>query len=449
MKTKTKTLALLEIAVVLCSVFLVALPAIAAEQTTQKKIITTSADEFTLGIYGNANEDNTIDMRDTTYIKLVIFGKKPKTDLADANNDGKVSMLDVGQTKLIILSKEKKLTLIDLADRTVTINKPVERMVLTFGFEEPIAVMGEDIFDKIVGWNRGYWENRRQWIWEKYTTAFPEIDDIPDVGYPSKGTFNAEKVVTLKPDLLISSVGNLKHIENAVNQLEQAGISTICMDYSLGTLERHTKSTWMLGYIFDKEERAQELVEFYKEQIDKVYSRMDEIEDKTKPNDYIERSAGVPPTWAAYDQKSIWGVLLEGAGGINIVEEGTKTISPEKVLDANPDVIIIAGKYNPKQPGVVKLGYYADIEESRELLKAYVDRPGWDTLRAIKNQRVYAVHHGLPRHICDFVALQYLAKSCYPDVFDDLDPEENFKEFHERFLPVDYSGVWMLSIEEE
>jgi iron complex transport system substrate-binding protein len=56
-----------------------------------------------LKIYGNANEDDTLDMRDVTYIKLVIFGKKPATTLADANYDGKISMLDVGQTKLIIL----------------------------------------------------------------------------------------------------------------------------------------------------------------------------------------------------------------------------------------------------------------------------------------------------------------------------------------------------------
>jgi iron complex transport system substrate-binding protein len=64
-------------------------------------------------IYGNANEDEVLDMRDVTYIKLVIFGKKPATTFADANNDGKISMLDIGQTKLIILGKEKMLTLVD------------------------------------------------------------------------------------------------------------------------------------------------------------------------------------------------------------------------------------------------------------------------------------------------------------------------------------------------
>ncbi|MCK4735321.1 MAG: hypothetical protein KAT65_22905, partial [Methanophagales archaeon] len=45
-----KRFALVEIAIVLCSVFLVALPTIAAEQTT---IASASEDDFVLGIYGN------------------------------------------------------------------------------------------------------------------------------------------------------------------------------------------------------------------------------------------------------------------------------------------------------------------------------------------------------------------------------------------------------------
>ncbi|MCK4732556.1 MAG: hypothetical protein KAT65_08860, partial [Methanophagales archaeon] len=72
---KRKTLALLEIAIVLCSVLLVTLPGIAADQTAQKasasEITTASEDDYVLDIYGNANEDDTIDMRDLTYVKLI------------------------------------------------------------------------------------------------------------------------------------------------------------------------------------------------------------------------------------------------------------------------------------------------------------------------------------------------------------------------------------------
>ena len=71
MKTRNKIVALVEIAVVLCSMFLVALPAIAAEQETQKvsasEVTAASEDDFILEIYGNANEDECIDMRDYTY----------------------------------------------------------------------------------------------------------------------------------------------------------------------------------------------------------------------------------------------------------------------------------------------------------------------------------------------------------------------------------------------
>ncbi|MCK4733620.1 MAG: hypothetical protein KAT65_14295, partial [Methanophagales archaeon] len=73
MKTKTssfgkaflskKMFALVKIAIVLCSLFLVAtLPIIAADQPTQT-VTTASEDDFVLGVYGNANEDDTIDMR--------------------------------------------------------------------------------------------------------------------------------------------------------------------------------------------------------------------------------------------------------------------------------------------------------------------------------------------------------------------------------------------------
>ncbi len=160
---KTKTLAVVEIAIVLCSVFLVAtLPAIAAGPTMQKvsanTITTASEDDINwdeifhprLDIYGNANEDDTIDMRDTTYIKLVIFGKKPRTDFADANHDGKISMLDVGQTKLVILGKEKELTIVADAEKILTLNMPIEGIAVMYpDSTETVITLGAA--DKVVG----------------------------------------------------------------------------------------------------------------------------------------------------------------------------------------------------------------------------------------------------------------------------------------------------------
>ncbi|MHC1635501.1 MAG: hypothetical protein ACXQTS_02605, partial [Candidatus Methanospirareceae archaeon] len=93
------------------------------------EVVDASSDNFTLEIYGNANMDDTIDMRDVTYIKLVIFRKKPETRFCDANYDGKISGLDVVQTKLIIVGKEGRNTIVkyfgrppDVTETTVTIS---------------------------------------------------------------------------------------------------------------------------------------------------------------------------------------------------------------------------------------------------------------------------------------------------------------------------------------
>ena len=348
------------------------------------------------------------------------------------------------------VNKGEQITVTDIAGRQVILKVPVERVVTTFNFEGYIAVAGQDAFKKIVGWTRGYWEGRRQWIWEKYTNAFPEIKDIPDVGYTSKGTFSAEKVIALNPDVVIMAEFEKKKAETAIKQLEQAGIPVIFIDYHAQTLKNHIKSTLLLGKVLGKEKRAQEIVDFYQEQVNKVYSRLEKI-DKQKPTVYVEGGWNGPSTYGNSYGNYMWGALIEKCGGINIAKgkiERWGPLNPEYVLKTNPDVIIITGSYWPKNPDSMRLGYYANLEESKELLKNFTKRPGWENLNAVKNNRVYSIHHGLSRQIYDFVSVQAFAKWFYPEEFKDLDPEESFKEFHKRFLPVDYSGVWMMSIKD-
>ena len=43
-----------------------------------------AASDYTLGIFGNANEDDTINMQDVTYTELIILEYRDRTELADA-----------------------------------------------------------------------------------------------------------------------------------------------------------------------------------------------------------------------------------------------------------------------------------------------------------------------------------------------------------------------------
>jgi iron complex transport system substrate-binding protein len=128
-------------AIVLCSVLLVASSGIG---------IATAQEDETLDIYGNANEDDTIDMRDFTYTARIILGLEDETTLADADYGGDVNVGDMTQIGLIILGRENELTLVDSADRIVTVNKPVERVVVDMpAAVEAIKALGAA--DKVVG----------------------------------------------------------------------------------------------------------------------------------------------------------------------------------------------------------------------------------------------------------------------------------------------------------
>jgi len=398
---------------------------------------------YTLKVLGNANMDDTIDMRDVTYIKLVIFGKKPETEFCDANNDGRVSMLDVVQTKLIIIEKAGKLTVIDALNRTETLEMPIERVVITFNVEEYLAVGREEALRKVVGWSKYYWEGRRPTVWETYLERFPWIDDIPDVGYPWKGTFSAEKVMDCEPDVVIMCPSQYEQATEDVERLEKAGIPVIIVDfYEPFNIKAHAESTLLLGELLGERERARELISFYVSQVSEILDRLEEVE-KTYPKPKVLL---LGKEWTTYGKYHYRGEMIERAGGINIaadVLEQSGEIDPEYVLKANPDVIIFIGKLGWN----VDLGYGVEKERAEEMLAEQIQRPGWEELNATKNNRVHAIHiyfvHG---HIYDYVALQYFVKWFYPDAFTDINPEEAWKEFHERFLPVEYSGTWAVSL---
>ena len=51
--------------------------------------------EYTLGVFGNSNEDYTIDKNDVEYTASVVLGLDDQTQLADAKYDGEVNILDI------------------------------------------------------------------------------------------------------------------------------------------------------------------------------------------------------------------------------------------------------------------------------------------------------------------------------------------------------------------
>jgi ABC-type Fe3+-hydroxamate transport system substrate-binding protein len=338
----------------------------------------------------------------------------------------------------------------DVLGRKVKVNSPVQRVALNFNFEEFTAVAGKDNWTKVVGISRAPFEGWRPVIFSRYAAVIPNLQAMPDMGHTEDNTFSAEKVISLKPDVLFVAEWTFKALQTARQQIEAAGIPIVVIDYNAQLLERHLSSTRVIGKVMGTEVRAEELAKLYEREYNDVMARIAKSSDKSRKKVYIELGQAGADTVGNSYSGTMWGKMLTTLGAVNVADGKLPgpwgPLNAEAVIADNPDLIFITGSSWVNKPKAVKTGYQATPEVTRASLQPYAARAGWATLKAVKNGEVHAIEAGLCRSLFDFVAMQYIAKRLYPDAFKDVDPDASFRRYHEKYLPVAFAGTWMLPL---
>ena len=413
MKTKNRVFAIL---VLLGSLFLVIIPvtAIAAEQ-----------DDYVLGIYGNANEDDSIDMRDLTYVKLIFFGKKPETELADAKYDGKINPLDFIQIKLIIVGKEKELTVVDTYGGVVTIRKPVKR-VIPEHITSLAAMRVLDAEDMIVAID-----------WYVKDIMGPnflqDLADLPLIGHFFSPDYEA--ILSLNPDLFLGY--NAYYTPGGKETLEEKlpGVTVFWAGYYEPYPPKNlTMDMRKLGYILDRRDQAEEYIDWYNGYIDIIKERTAGLSEDEKSRVYVAMFE-LYTCICFYPPCDI-------AGGINICSDipslppgsiQTAKVDPEWVIEQNPNVIIypanLHGAYDTDDP--------SEIIAARE---EFLNRPELANVAAVKEGRVYIQDiYAIGLFPNNIISIAYVAKWLHPDLFEDLDPQAVHQQYLDRFSPLDFN----------
>ncbi len=350
------------------------------------------------------------------------------------------------------------ITVTDIAGRTVDVKKGVERVILGEGrMMYSLAVLDqEDPFGKVVGWKDDLIKYDPD-AYRKFKTAFPKAEQIKNFGSPYSGDFSIESAIALDTDLVILNLGNLFKAEETgvIENLQKAGIPVIFVDFRKRPTQNTVPSLQLMGRVLDKEEAAQEFVDFYLAQMRKVTNVIDGIADEDRPLVFLENAPGWNPEFCCTTfGNANFGNFINEAGGRN----WGATLSPaysvdtnlEAVLAADPDVIIGTGaNWAEERPSVtsVLLGYEAEAGAVQERLKALADRKGWTEMKSVQNKRFHSVYHQFYNSPYHFVALQAFAKWFHPDAFEDLDPQATFEELHTRFLPFSSGGVFWATLQ--
>jgi ABC-type Fe3+-hydroxamate transport system substrate-binding protein len=340
-------------------------------------------------------------------------------------------------------------TVTDAIGRQVAIPTTTNRIVVTFNYKEFTAVAGKGGWTKVVGMSKTLWEGWRPATFAKYKAVIPNLADMPDVGNTEDGNFSAEKVIALKPDVILMADWSFQALKTAGEQLKAAGIPIVVIDYNAQTLERHLASTRVIGAVMGTDKRAEELAQLYEREYRDILRRIASAGGQRKKV-YVELGRDSADTFGNSYQGTMWGRILDNLGAENIANGKLAgpwgPLSPEYVIAASPDVIFIAGSSWTNRPKAVRLGFDMVEDASRSSLKPFAERAGWAAIKAVQTGAVHAIDHGLARTLFDFTAQQYIAKQLYPEQFKDVDPVKSLREYHEKYLPVAFSGTWMVPL---
>jgi len=345
------------------------------------------------------------------------------------------------------LSFAEETTVTDVLGRQVTFDSPAKRVVVGFYPEDYMAIGTEAAYDNVVGMSKYIWQARSA-SWNAYVTHRPSLDDIPEIGRVDTNAFSVEKVISLSPDVVMLADWQFKALASDVERMKNAGIAVVVVDYNAQTVERHVQTTNLIGEITGQQKRAEIIANEYQQNVEMISERLAKA-NLDKPKVYTEYGAsGVDEVGYTFG-KNMWGAIATMAGGDNISApfvEWWGKLNPEQIIAANPDVIVMTGYESGSADDAMIMGEGVEATLAKERLAGFKNRIGWSSISAVKNNRMYAAYHGACRTIIDGALIQFYAKIMYPDVFSDLNPEEEYEAFYDKYLPIKPAGTFMTEL---
>jgi len=299
-----------------------------------------------------------------------------------AGGDGTVAGTDA--------SSEFPLTVTDANGDVMTLENPPKRIIsLTLGSDEILLSLVDK--SRIVS-----------------LTRYADDEGISNIAAEAKGVGvrttmdQIENIIALEPDLVITDTwADINYIK----QLRDSGI-TVYAFRTPNNIDEQRAVVAELAHVVGADGKGQELVNWMDEKLKAVEERLSVLkpEQKLTVMDYGELGSSGKGT--NFDD------IVTRAGLINVVSragiEGWPVISKEKIIEFNPDIIILPS-------------WYYDAGNTFESMRdSLVNDPSLQTVSAIKNNRIISVPNPHISAISHYVvlAVEDVAKAAYPELFE-------------------------------
>lgn len=247
-----------------------------------------------------------------------------------------------------------------------------------------------------------------------------------ETGFINGGEINVEELLKLNPDIVIG-VG-----EEQAQILRDAGIPAVTVSTSAWEYDVvKTYDAWiaLFDQIFGESELSDKVSAYSKNAYDKIQERVAAIPEEERKKVLVlyqyDDEAMVASGPDFFGQ--FW---CDASGAINVAEEivdgKSVTINMEQVYEWNPDIILLTN-FTATQP--------------EDLYNNAIGSDDWSAVNAVKNKQVYKMPLGLYRTFTPGadtpVTLQWVAKTIYPELFEDVDIKDVTKTYFKEYYNVE------------
>ncbi|EAC2627894.1 ABC transporter substrate-binding protein [Listeria monocytogenes] len=241
--------------------------------------------------------------------------------------------------------KTEKIEVTDATGNTITLEEAPTKIVSLMPSNTEI-LFALDLGDKVKGVT----------AYDDYPKEAQKVEKVTST------SVDTEKIIAIKPDLVLGHESMLATEKDAYQLLKDAGINVFVVPDATD-LKAAEKSIITVGKLTGKEKEAKEVTDSMEEQKVAIEKKAKEL--KTSPKVWIE----ISPDLYTAGKGTFMNEMLELAGGTNVVtESGFIPYNEEKVVELQPDII---------------LSVYPDAKATIQ------KRAAWKDIPAVKNDKIY------------------------------------------------------------
>ena len=315
--------------------------------------------------------------------------------------------------------------IVDHAGNEVEIPYDIERIAVADIYPLPsVLSVFFDSAEKIVGMAPASMTAAQNSL---LSELYPEILNA-ETGFTDGTTINVEELIKLDPDVVFYGASNPEIGE----QLQNAGIPGIAISvnkWEYNAIE--TLDNWisLISEMFPENDKTQLVSDYSNEVYDEIQQRVADMTDEERARVFFLFQY-TDTTIATSGQNFFGQWWADAIGAVNVAQELTtdnaNQVSMEQIYGWNPDTILITN-FNQASPD--------------DLFNNTIGSYDWSEIDAIKLGQVYKMPLGMYRSYTPGVdtpiTLYWLAKTVYPELFEDIDVTEKTIDYYDTVFGVE------------